>query len=46
MCKIQDSEEINKCMEKKLIDIKFKDIIVVIVLLLSSELIRQKRNKS
>lgn len=46
MCKIQDSEEINKCMEKKPIDIKFKDIIVVIVLLLSSELIRQKRNKS
>lgn len=46
MCKRQDSEETNKCMKTKLIDIKFKDIIVVIVLLLSSELIRQKRNKS
>ncbi|HGX2625780.1 TPA: hypothetical protein ACNJX1_005013 [Salmonella enterica subsp. enterica serovar Newport] len=46
MCKRQDSEEMSKCIETKLIDIKFKDIIVVIVLLLSSELIRQKRNKS
>lgn len=45
MCKRQDSEEINKCVETELIDIKFKDIVVVIVFILSSELIRKKRNK-
>ncbi|EGI2001381.1 hypothetical protein IU825_004521 [Salmonella enterica] len=46
MCKRQDSEEMSKCIETKLIDIKFKDIVVVIVFILSAELIRQKRNKS
>lgn len=45
MCKRQDSEEMSKCIETKLIDIKFKDIVVVIVFILSAELIRQKRNK-
>ncbi|EDU9594656.1 hypothetical protein ACX1DQ_004763 [Salmonella enterica subsp. enterica serovar Newport] len=46
MCKRQGSEEMSKCIETELIDIKFKDIVVVIVFILSAELIRQKRNKS
>ncbi|ECH9318221.1 hypothetical protein XF66_23255 [Salmonella enterica subsp. enterica] len=46
MCKKEKREEINKCMETKLIDIKSKDIAVVIILIFFAELIRQKINKS
>ncbi|EHG5578159.1 hypothetical protein J5M93_004520 [Salmonella enterica] len=42
MCKRQDSKEINKCIETKLIDIRFKDIMVVITFMLFAELIRKK----
>ncbi|EJQ9549114.1 TPA: hypothetical protein MD823_005189 [Klebsiella pneumoniae] len=42
MCKKEKIEEINKCMETKLIDIRFKDIIVVIAFMLAAELIRKK----
>ncbi|HBZ4073710.1 TPA: hypothetical protein MG581_26305 [Klebsiella pneumoniae] len=43
MCKKEDKETTSKCMETKLIDIRFKDIIVVIAFMLAAELTRKKK---